>query len=100
MVSGRFSLEGILYGICVDLNIGLNRATASFKDANLLGIYLSGSAPLIWGVAYFLAKGKTRIILFIISLLTFIGIILTYSRPTLLAAYGAILFSGLLRKIN
>ncbi len=79
-------------------NIGLVRATASFKDSNNLGIYLSALAPLIFGLTRYYFKRKERISFILISLLALIGIILTYSRPTLLAIYAALFFFGIARR--
>ena len=80
------------------LNIGLLRATASFKDANILGIYLSAIVPLAVGLGLYYFRGIKKIFLLFISLLVLIGTALTYSRPTLLAVYVVILFFGLARK--
>lgn len=80
------------------LNIGLLRATASFKDANILGIYLSAIAPAIFGLTLFYLKGIKRIAMIFICLLVLAGIALTYSRPTLLAVYIVMFFFGLARK--
>ncbi len=80
------------------VNIGLVRATSSFKDANMLGIYLSGFAPLVFGLTLFYFKGKQKIIPLFISLLAFLGIALTYSRPTLLGVYIALCFLAIARK--
>lgn len=80
------------------LNIGLLRATASFKDANILGIYLSAIVPVILGLALHYFEGAKKTFLFLISLLVLTGIALTYSRPTLLAVYVVLLFFGLAGK--
>lgn len=80
------------------LNIGLLRATAAFKDANILGIYLSAIVPLIIGLGLYYFKGIKKVIIILISLLVLIGIALTYSRPTLLAVYAVLLFFGLARR--
>jgi len=80
------------------VNIGLVRATAAFKDSNTFGIYLSGLAPLIFGLAIYCRKGREKILFILISLIVLIGIILTYSRPTLLAIYLALLFLGMAKK--
>jgi len=77
------------------VNIGLVRATAAFKDSNILGIYLSGFAPLIFGLALYKDKGKKLLIF--TSLIALIGVILTYSRPTLLAVYLALFFLSFAR---
>jgi O-antigen ligase len=76
------------------VNIGLLRATASFKDANTLGIYLSALAPFIFGLSLFYYKGVKKIIFIFLSLIIFLGIVLTYSRPTLLAIYISLFFLG------
>ena len=80
------------------LNIGLLRAKASFKDANILGIYLSALAPLIIGLTLYYYRGIKKSAAAFISLLALIGIFITYSRPTLLAMYIVFLFFALVRK--
>ena len=80
------------------LNIGLLRATASFKDANILGIYLSAIVPAILGLALYYFKGTKKAVFFLISLLVLTGIALTYSRPTLLAVYMVLFFFSLVKK--
>ncbi len=71
--------------------IGLVRATASFSDPNILGVYLSALAPIILGLALYYFKGWRRALFGFFSLLGLVGIALTYSRPTLLATYAALL---------
>jgi len=80
------------------VNIGLVRATGSFKDSNLLGIYLSGFTPLVIGLALFYYKNKKQIPFIIIGIFALAGIILTYSRPTLLAIYLVLVFFALVKK--
>lgn len=80
------------------INIGLIRATASFKDANTFGIYLSVFSPLIFGITFFSSTGKKRLVMLLVSIITLIAILLTYSRPTLLAIYLSLLFLALARK--
>jgi len=128
------------------INIGLVRATAAFKDSNILGIYLSAFAPLIWGLNlyYFMVQesikhfpiplrksfkviadhayggsrqsrlrrippkaerregdfleNKQKLTFTFVSFIALIGIILTYSRPTLLAIYVVLFFLGVARK--
>ena len=80
------------------LNIGLLRATASFKDANILGIYLSAIVPVILGLALYYFKGARKALFFLISILVLTVIVLTYSRPTLLAVYVVLLFFALVKK--
>ncbi|MDD2752094.1 MAG: O-antigen ligase family protein [Candidatus Omnitrophica bacterium] len=80
------------------LNIGLLRATAAFKESNMLGIYLSALAPLVFGITlYFFTKGK-KFLFGIISLVIMAAIALTYSRPTLLAIYVVFLFFTWVKK--
>jgi putative inorganic carbon (HCO3(-)) transporter len=79
-------------------NIGLVRATSSFKDSNTLGIYLSAIAPIALGLGLYYFKNKQRIVFIIISIMALIGVALTYSRPTLLAVYIALFFLGLAKK--
>jgi len=80
------------------INIGLVRATASFKDSNVFGIYLSALAPLIFGLTIFFYRGRYRVLFIIISMVLLIAIALTYSRPTLLAIYAVFLFFGLCKR--
>ena len=94
VISGRDFIRGYK----PILNIGLLRATASFKDANILGIYLSAIVPAILGLALYYLKGAKKALFFLIGLLVLTGIGLTYSRPTLLAVYVILLFLGLVKK--
>jgi O-antigen ligase len=80
------------------LNIGLARATASFKDANVFGVYLSALSPLLLGPARYVARGKVRLLLALAGILSLVGIALTYSRPTLLAIFIALLFLAIVKK--
>jgi putative inorganic carbon (HCO3(-)) transporter len=80
------------------INLGLIRATASFKDSNTLGIYLSAIAPVIFGLSLYYFKEGKKIALLLLSLLALLAIALTYSRPTLLAIYVVLLFLGIARK--
>jgi putative inorganic carbon (HCO3(-)) transporter len=80
------------------LNIGLVRATASFSDSNVLGIYLSALAPLLIGLTLYYFKGREKLSFGIITLLALASIFLTYSRPTLLAIYLVFLFFAIARK--
>lgn len=80
------------------LNLDLTRATASFKDANILGIYLSALAPLIFGLTLYHFRGIKKAAMCFLSLLVLSAIALTYSRPTLLAIYVILFFFGFARK--
>ncbi len=72
------------------INLGIVRATASFPDANVLGIYLSAIAPLVIVLAFCCLKKSEKLIFYAVSLLALLGIVLTYSRPTLLAIYACL----------
>jgi len=80
------------------VNIGIVRATASFKDSNVFGIYLSALAPLIFGLTIFFYRKKYRLLFIIISLAILIGIVLTYSRPSLLAIYVVFILFGICKR--
>ena len=78
--------------------LGLVRVTASFKDPNTLGIYLSAIAPLIFSLTLYYLKKMQKIFFVFISIVVLAGIILTYSRPTLLAIYIALFLLGTVKK--
>lgn len=80
------------------VNLGLVRATASFKDSNLLGIYLSALAPLVFGLALYYYRGKQRLGFVVAGIIALAGILLTYSRPTILAVYLVFLFWAIARR--
>ncbi|MDD5476703.1 MAG: O-antigen ligase family protein [Candidatus Omnitrophica bacterium] len=80
------------------INIGLARATASFSDANIFGVYISAIAPLFFGLAIYYFKGWKKALFGVFSLLGLTGITLTYSRPTLLGTYLALLFLSIARR--
>jgi putative inorganic carbon (HCO3(-)) transporter len=94
VLTGRDFIRGYVPVV----NIGLVRATASFKDSNVFGVYLSAIAPLIFGLALYYFKNKKKIVIFLVSFIALVGILLTYSRPTLLAIYIALFFLGIVRK--
>lgn len=78
--------------------IGLIRPTASFPNPNVMGIYLTAIAPIIFGVTFFYAKGKIKLPLMLGTALTFTSIYLTFSRGAGVGVYAAILFLTLARK--
>ncbi len=90
--------KDLVRGYAPVINLGLVRATASFKDSNLMGIYLSAFAPLAFGAAIYYLKSKKMLPMFLISLISLMGIALTYSRPALLAVYIALFFLGIAAK--
>ncbi|MCU0652504.1 MAG: O-antigen ligase family protein [Candidatus Omnitrophica bacterium] len=92
--SGKDFIRG--YGTIA--NLGLVRATASFKDANTFGVYLSAIAPLIFGLTLFYFKMPKKIFHLFLSALALLGIALTYSRPTLLAIYLIFIFFAIVKK--
>lgn len=80
------------------INIGIKRATASFPDANVLGIYLSALIPTLFVLTLYYFKNKQKLIMLLVSLLGFLGLVLTYSRPTILAIYVILLLLGMVKK--
>jgi len=78
--------------------IGLIRATASFPNPNVLGVYLSAIAPLVVGLSLFYFKGKIKLVGLIFSTLVTLGIATTLSRGTALGFYFAVLFISICRK--
>lgn len=80
------------------INIGLTRATASFKDSNVMGIYLSAIIPLIFGLTIYYFKKRSKVIMVLAGLLGLTGLALTYSRPSLLAVYISLLFLSIVKK--
>ncbi len=93
-----FTGKDFIRGYAPVINIGLVRATAAFKDSNTLGIYLSAIAPLIFGLSIYHFKKQKKALMWGLSLIALAGILLTYSRPTLLAIYIALLFLGIVKK--
>lgn len=90
--------KDFIRGYAPIINIGLARATASFKDSNTFGIYLSAIAPLLLGLSFYYLKGMRKFFLIALSLLCVTGVALTYSRPTLLAVYLAMLLLACVKK--
>lgn len=80
------------------VNIGIKRATASFPDANILGIYLSAIFPLVFALALYYFKKNKRLILTLVSILVLSGLTLTYSRPAILAIYVCLLLLGIVKR--
>jgi len=80
------------------MNIGLARATASFKDPNTLGIYLSAIAPALLALTLYYWKGVKKAIFALVSITVLCAIGLTYSRPTLLAIYIAMITLGAIKR--
>ena len=74
------------------------RATASFKDPNTFGVYLSALSPLVLGLALYYQKGLIKILFILTSIIVLAGIALTYSRPTLLAVYIVLFCFSLIKK--
>ncbi len=93
-----FTGRDFIRGYAPVINLGMIRATASFKDSNVLGIYLSAIAPLLFGLTLYYLKKKKKAVMSGVSFLALTGILLTYSRPTLLAIYIALFFLGIARR--
>lgn len=80
------------------INIGIVRATASFPDANVLGIYLSAITPLVLVLAFYGLNINQKVIFYVVSLLVLLGILFTYSRPTILAIYICLWTIGIIKR--
>jgi len=93
-----YTMKDFIRGYAPVVNLGLVRATASFKDSNTLGVYLSGFAPLVLGVTLYYLCGKKRLGMILLNALILAGILLTYSRPTLLAFYITLWLFALIKK--
>lgn len=74
---------------------GLARASASFPNPNLLGIYLAALIPLIAGLSIFYFKGKKKLLMSCLSILALGGLFLTLSRGAGVAVFLAILLLGI-----
>jgi hypothetical protein len=46
-------------------NLGVVRATSSFSDANILGVYLSALFPVVFAVSWHFYRGYKRLILYL-----------------------------------
>lgn len=96
-----FSGRDFIRGYAPSITIGLLRATASFKDPNTFGVYLSALVPAIIGLTGFYFRGAVlgkKILCILINALLLLPAVLTYSRPTLLAIYLAFVFLSLVGK--
>lgn len=80
------------------VNIGIARATASFPDANVLGIYLSALVLVPLAIALYHARKAKRVLIGLVTAVIISGLALTYSRPTLLAVYVSTLILGVVRR--
>jgi len=78
--------------------IGIIRATGSFPNPNVLGVYLSAVTPLVVGLSLFYFKGRAKIFGFIASILVASGVFVTLSRGSGLGFYFAVLFISICRK--
>ncbi len=93
-----FTGHDFVRGYAPVLNIGLIRATASFKDPNTLGVYLSALIPVVLGLALYYYEGKKKALMIVLSFVVLGAAALTYSRPTLLAVYIILFFLGAIRR--
>jgi len=87
-----------IHGIAVHYNIGLPRASASFPNPNILGVYLSALTPLVIGLAILYRNGKRTVFLLVPALLGLAGVYVTFSRGAGLALYVALLFLCIIGK--
>lgn len=77
---------------------GLPRPTAAFPNPNVFGIYMAALTPLIFGLTFFYFKGKSKLLMLIVSVLSLLGVYLSLSRGAGLGVYLAILFLSIANK--
>lgn len=80
------------------VNIGLARATAAFPNANVLGVYLTPIFALTAGVALYYFTGIKKIGMLFVSAVILLAVLLTYSRPAILACFTGLLFLAIIKK--
>jgi len=78
--------------------IHLARPTAAFPNPNVMGIYLSLTAPLVMGLALYYYTGKKKVAWGIASLLAAVGVYITLSRGSGLGLFFALFFLALMRR--
>ena len=78
--------------------VGLPRPTAAFPNPNVFGIYMAALTPLIFGLTFFYFKGKSKLLMLIVSVLSLLGVYLSLSRGAGLGVYLAILFLSIANK--
>jgi O-antigen ligase len=93
-----FSGRDFIRGREIKAAIGLARATASFPNPNVFGVFMSAVTPLILGLSLYYFKGKAKLSMFAVSALVTFGVISTFSRGTGLGFYTAVLLISLVRK--
>lgn len=93
-----FSGKDFIRGNSIQSAIGLPRATASFPNCNVMGVYLTGLTPLIAGLALFSLRLKNRIFLTSAALIGSLGVCLSLSRGAGIALFISVLFLSLVRK--
>jgi len=80
--------------------IGLPRPTAAFPNPNVFGVYVTALTPVILGLTFFYFKGRSRLLMLIVSMLGLLGVCLSLSRGAGLGIYLAVLFLSLAKKKN
>lgn len=90
--------QDFVHGIAVHYNIGLRRASASFPDPNVFGVYMSALIPLVLGLTLLYFKGKQRVFMILPVVLGLLGAFLTFARGTGLAIFVTTLFLCILSR--
>lgn len=80
------------------VNIGLNRATAAFPDANVFGIYLAPLSIILSGLALYYYKGFKKIAMLTLSAVVLASVFLTFSRLAILGCLTGVFIMALVRK--
>jgi len=81
-----------IHGINLHNNVGVFRASASFPDPNVFGVYMTALTPLIAALAIMYTKGKIRLLMIFSSVIALGGVVLTFSRGAGLAILVAVVF--------
>ena len=87
-----------IHHIAIQSAIGLPRPTASFPNPNVFGVYVTALTPIVLGLTFFYFRGRSKLFMFIVSILGLLSVYLTLSRGAGLGIYLAILFLSIAKK--
>ena len=78
--------------------IGLTRATASFPNSNVFGVYISAIAPMVVGMSLFYFKKQLKAFMLALSALVTFGVVSTFSRGTGLGFFLAVIIASIAKR--
>ena len=90
--------KDFIRGNSIIVNIGLNRATAAFPNANVFGIYLVPLSVILSGLALYYYKGVKKIVMLIFSGVVLASVFLTFSRFAVIGCFTGLFLMALIRK--